>query len=601
MKNKKDFMYLHRQMKNNYHYFFISIIFILLGAFFEFFGPRLIGVTIDSIIGNSPFDLPVFLVDIINLIGGKEFILANIFLVSFTFIIITLFSVSCERIRLKATNILGENVGYNMRKDIFNSLQSATFAYHKNIKTGDIIQRCSTDIDIVRNFILEFNNLIRICAKIIVAYIFMFGISFNLAFISFITIPLITIVSIIFNSRVIKKFTEADEAEGKMSAQVQENLTAPRVIRAFARQKGEVEDFDKKNQIFADLWIKVGDLLTIFWASTGAFAIVQEMTVICFAILFSASGSISPGEVITFMIFNSMLSQPISMVGRLVGNMSKAVVAINRISEVSYCDKEDFNKGLDFVFENEIEFKDVHFSFDNEVIFNGLSFKIKKGETVAILGASGSGKTTILSLLARFYDVETGEILVDGVNINQISITSLRQNIGMVMQEPFLFSKTISQNIAFSSANINHNKVISCAKISDIDESIQKFTNGYDTLIGEKGVTVSGGQKQRIAIARALYADANILCFDDSLSAVDTVTDLRIRKNLKENMIDMTQIIISQRISTLMGANNIIVIAHGNVIESGNHDYLCNLNGIYSEIVHIQQDIIDQTNMEAGE
>ena len=169
------------------------------------------------------------------------------------------------------------------------------------------------------------------------------------------------------------------------------------------------------------------------------------------------------------------------------------------------------------------------------------------------------------------------------------------------MQEPFLFSKTISQNISFSSATIDQNKVISCAKISDIDQSIQNFTNGYDTLIGEKGVTVSGGQKQRIAIARALYANVNILCFDDSLSAVDTVTDLRIRKNLKENIIGMTQIIISQRISTLMDANNIIVLSSGKVIESGNHEFLCQQNGIYSEIVHIQQDIIDQTNMEAGD
>jgi len=601
MKKKKDYLYLHSQIKGSYFYLVIAIIFILLGAFFEFLSPRFIGVIIDSVIGTRPFDLPPFIIEFINATGGRTYILEHIYVILILFIVLSILIVSCEKTRLYASHLLGEKIGYNMRQSIFEGLQKSTFAYHKNVQTGDIIQRCSSDIDLVRNFVIEFTHLIRIGAKILIAYSFMFTISIPLASVSFLTIPLVSIFSMIFYPKVEKRFAKADEAEGLLQAHIQENLSAPRVVRAFGKQKGEVESFAKKNQNMATLWIKMGNLLSTYWAGGSTLAVFQEITVICFAIMFASNGNITTGEVISFMVFNSMLAHPINMISRIVGNMSKASVALSRVSEVADCPKEDYDNGVPCVFEKEIEFRNVCFSFEDTIIFKNLSFVIKKGETTAILGSSGSGKTTLLALIARFYAVDSGDIFIDSVNLKDINIISLRKNIGLVMQEPFLFSKTIKENIAFSSETLDMNHVIHCAKLAHIHENILDFTKGYDTIIGERGVTVSGGQKQRIAIARALYTNANILCFDDSLSAVDTITDRIIRANLRKNVIGITQIIISQRINSLMQADNIIVIDDGCVLEQGTHNELCILGGIYSDIVSIQQEVLKKAKEEVGD
>ena len=600
-KESKDFLYLHTQIKGGYGYFMMAILFILFGAFFEFLGPRFIAVVIDSVIGTKPFDLPPFAIQFIQSIGGRSYILANIYLVLSLFIVITLFTVGCEKTRLYASHLLGEKIGYNMRQSVFDALQRATFSYHKNVQTGDIIQRCSTDVDLVRNFVVEFTHLIRIGAKILIAYGFMFTISIPLAFVSFLTVPIVSAFSMIFYPKIQKRFTHADEAEGLLQAHIQENLSAPRVVRAFGKQKGELDSFAKKNHDFSVLWLKVGNLLANYWAGSSTLAVLQELTVICFGVVFAANGIISTGEVISFMLFNSMLSHPINMIGRIIGNMSKARVALTRVAEIVNCEKEEYDNGVPFMFKKQIEFRDVSFSFEDDTIFEHLSFVIKKGETTAILGASGSGKTTILALLARFYPVASGTILIDGVNIQDISLVSLRKNIGLVMQEPFLFSKTIKENIAVSSHDLDMEQVIQCAKLAHIHDNILHFDKGYDTMIGERGVTVSGGQKQRISIARALYTKACILCFDDSLSAVDTVTDRTIRNNLKQNIEGVTQIIISQRVNTLMQADNILVIADGSVAEQGNHQTLCTLDGIYHEVVKIQQDVLQKTKVEAGD
>ena len=488
-----------------------------------------------------------------------------------------------------------------MRQSVFNGLQKATFSYHKNVQTGDIIQRCSTDVDLVRNFVIEFTHLIRIGAKILIAYAFMFTISMPLAFISFLTVPVVSAFSMIFYPKIQKRFTHADKAEGLLQAQIQENLSAPRVVRAFGRQKGELDSFSKKNSDFSALWLNVGNLLAAYWAGGSTLAVLQEITVICFGVVFATIGDLSTGEVISFMVFNSMLSHPINMIGRIIGNMSKARVALGRVAEIVDCEKEEYEEGVPFVFEKEIEFRNVCFSFEEDKIFNNLSFFIKKGQTTSILGASGSGKTTILGLLSRFYPLESGEIFIDGVNVQDINLVSLRQNIALVMQEPFLFSKTIKENISLSSKDMDMDQVIHCAKLAHIHDNIRNFQKGYETLIGERGVTVSGGQKQRISIARALYTKSNVLCFDDSLSAVDTVTDRTIRKNLQENIKGITQVIISQRVNTLMQADNILVIADGQVAEQGTHDALCALDGIYHEVVKIQQEVLEKTKVEAGD
>ncbi len=591
--------FLKKQMKGNYGYLFSAVFFILIGSFFSFSGPKLIGVAVDSIIGNAPFDLPRFLVDIINRLGGREYFIRNIWIVICVFVAIKLIEAFCEYSRLNASNYLGENLGYNMRQAIFERLQSATFAYHKGIYTGDIIQRCSTDIDTVRMFVLEMTDIIRVISKIVIAYWFMAGISVPLALISFTTVPLVSFFSIFFTGKIQKRFLAADEAEGELQSRVQENLSAPRVVRAFGKQKQERELFEKGNNLFTDMWMKMGNLMAWYWAIGDLLPVLQVILVLSSGTYFAVQGFITPGQIISFMVYNNMLAWPIRSLGRIVGNMAKATVSLGRINEVYNAPQEDYESGIDFEFRGDIEFREVSFSFGKQKIFENLSFSVPAGQTVAILGASGSGKSTILALLARFYIPDSGTITIDGVNINDINLHTLRQNIGIVMQEPFLFGKTIKENISITDRQPDMEKIIKSTEIAQVHRSITNFENGYDTIVGEKGVTLSGGQKQRVAIARTLYSGAKVLCFDDSLSAVDSLTDANIRKELHKRVEGLTTIIISQRVNTLMEADKILVLDRGRIVQQGTHSQLASQQGIYSEIVKIQSDIIERTRQEA--
>ena len=595
--SKYDF--LKKQMKGNYGYLFSAVFFILIGSFFSFSGPKLVGVAVDSIIGTSPFDLPQFLVDIINNLGGREYFIQNIWIVICVFIAIKLVEAFCEYSRLNASNFLGENLGYNMRQAIFERLQSATFAYHKGIYTGDIIQRCSTDIDTVRMFVLEMTDIIRVISKIIIAYWFMAGISVPLALISFTTVPLVSAFSIFFTGKIQKRFLAADEAEGELQSRVQENLSAPRVVRAFGKQKHERDVFEQGNNLFTDMWMKMGNLMAWYWAIGDLLPVLQVILVLSSGTYFAVKGFITPGQIISFMVYNNMLAWPIRSLGRIVGNMAKATVSLGRINEVYNAPQEDYEGGIDFEFKGDIEFKDVSFSFGKQKIFENLSFTVPVGQTVAVLGASGSGKSTILALLARFYTPDSGTITIDGVDIKDINLHTLRQNVGIVMQEPFLFGKTIKENISITDKQPDMEKIIKSTEIAQVHRSITNFENGYDTIVGEKGVTLSGGQKQRVAIARTLYSGAKVLCFDDSLSAVDSLTDANIRKELHKRVEGLTTIIISQRVNTLMEADKILVLDCGRIVQQGTHSQLASQPGIYSEIVKIQSDIIERTRQEA--
>ena len=585
MKNTK-FEFLKKQLKGNYIYMAGAMVFILAGSFFTFLGPRLIGVAVDSIIGDKPFDLPAAVVNWIEKTGGRQFFLEHIYVVVMIFCIIRLAEAGCEFARLYASNHLGENLGYNMRGALFEKLQGATYAYHKQIYTGDIIQRCSTDIDTVRNFVLEMADIVRVVCKIIIAYWFMAGISVSLSVISFITVPLISLFSIFFNSMIQKRFLAADEAEGLLQAGVQENLSAPRVVRAFGRQRYERDKFARENSAFSDMWIKVGDLLAWYWSTGDLLTVLQVVLVLSRGTYFAVSGQISAGQIISFMTYNSMLAWPIRSLGRIVGNMAKATVALGRINEVYSCPQEDYDSGI------QMEIK-------GDIVFDGLSFTVNRGQTVAILGPSGVGKSTILALLARFYTPDSGKITIDGVDINDINLHCLRKNVGIVLQEPFLFGKTVLENISITDDQPDVDRAVKSALIAQVHHSIESFEKGYDTPVGEKGVTLSGGQKQRVAIARTLYSRAKILCFDDSLSAVDSLTDANIRAGLKENLKGITTIIISQRVNTLMQADKILVLNDGKIVRQGTHRQLARQEGIYKEIVKIQSDIIRQTEQEA--
>ncbi len=600
MNSKNRFTFLKNQLKGNYRYIIVSIFCITFGSFFALVSPRIIGITVDSIIGTAPFDLPNDIAQYLKENNFREYLYNNIFIIIGLFLSISLLNAIFEYFRLRAVKNLSENLVFNIRQAAFEALQVAPFSYHKSIQTGDIIQRCSSDIETIRLFAVEAVDIARIVLRLVLAYSFMYTISGKLTIMSFIIVPIVLGFSTAFYSHIQKRFLAADEAEGELQSQVQENLSAPRVVRAFGKQRYERDNFNIKNTEFSNMWIKVGDLLGWYWAIGDFLTVAQTIIVLVASVILAANGEVTTGDVISFMLYNAMLAWPIRSLARIIGNMSKAVVAVDRINEVCSAESEDFLAGKKFEIKGDIEFKNVEFSFEGQKLFSNLSFTIKKGQTVALLGAAGSGKSTILALIARFYTPSKGEILIDGVNINDINIHSLRKQIGIVMQEPFLFSRTIKENIGISDKKIDDEKVVHAAKIACVHDSIENFENKYETIVGEKGVTLSGGQKQRVAIARTIYTGAKILCFDDSLSAVDSITDSNIRKQLKFHTEGLTTFIISQRVNTLMQSDKILVLDKGKIIEEGNHSELVKLDGIYASIVKIQQEVIQKTKQEAN-
>ncbi|MBQ7816277.1 MAG: hypothetical protein IJ339_02815, partial [Oscillospiraceae bacterium] len=278
---KRSFIYLKNQLKGSWGYVWGAMVFIIFGAFFEFLGPKLIGVAVDSVMGDAPFDLPPQVVSCIENLGGRAFLQQHLYVLIGIFALVAMLTALCEMGRLYSSHNLGEDLGYNMRQSIFDHLQKASFSYHKSVRTGDIIQRCSSDIDLVRNFVVEFTQLTRVVAKIAIAYWFMFGISPKLAWISFISVPAISFFSVAFNKKIAEEFAYADEAEGDLQAMAQENLSAPRVVRAFGRQRWELDRFAVQNQEFTDRWVKVGDLLAVFWAGGDILTVFQIILVLC--------------------------------------------------------------------------------------------------------------------------------------------------------------------------------------------------------------------------------------------------------------------------------------------------------------------------------
>ena len=436
--------------------------------------------------------------------------------------------------------------------------------------------------------------MLRTLILITTALTLMFSMNAALSFVALIFIPIVMLYSGIYYRRISRQFRDADEAEGDLTVAVQENLTGVRVVRAFGRERYEVDRFDEKNNTFANKWINLGYTLGAYWGLGDLVTGLQVLSVIVFGSLLAVRGSITLGEFLVFVSYNQTLAWPVRSLGRTLSEMSKTGVSLTRLYEilVARAEDEEENPGRakpdltgDIVFDN------VTFRYETQPVLKNLSFTVPHGKTFGILGATGAGKSTITYLLNRLYDLppDGGRITIGGVDLRDIDRDHLRRGVGVVLQEPFLFSKTIEQNIGIAVQNPTLEKVRRCAAIADVDESIIGFANGYDTMVGERGVTLSGGQKQRVAIARTLMLDAPVLVFDDSLSAVDLETDARIR-DTQRSTVDSTVILISHRISTLMHADCILVLEDGAVADIGTHQELISRPGVYRRVFEMQSD-----------
>lgn len=557
--------------------------------------PQIVRVTVDSVLGSEPFDLPPFLADLLNRLGGAEVLREKLWMIGIVIVGIAVFGFAFFYGSRVFNTKAAETLVKTMRDKVFRHLLALPDDWYGKNRTGDIIQRCTSDINMVKDFLSEqLVSVFRIVVMLALSLFFMFSLHVGLTLIALAGVPVLLTTSLIFHKKVSPEFEICDENEGKLSAIVQENLTGVRVVRAFGREVYEKEKFDNQNRYYMGLWDRVNKMFCRYWSVADLIANLQIMLLVVFGAVFAIRGELSAGAYIAFLSYNGYLTWPIRQLGRVISEMSKAGVSLRRIEGILNAAPERDEDGAEHVttdYRGDITFDRVSFSFDGKTpVLEDVSFTVPAGSTVGILGGTGSGKSTLVRLLDRLYPLPegSGTISVGGIDIRRLRAAELRSNIGFVLQEPYLFSRTIGENLRLAKQTASDAELRAAAHIACLDSAVEGFPSGYDTFVGERGVTLSGGQKQRAAIARTLVQDTPILIFDDSLSAVDTETDATIRARLAGREGRATTLLISHRTATLMHTDRIVVLDRGRVAEIGTHEELLAKNGIYRRIYDIQ-------------
>lgn len=588
---------LMKSMKGNKLLYVGAILSVALATGFTLAGPLVIRFSIDSVIGDIPMELPIWIDKIITSLGGKSILVQNLWLCSIALVILTSGRGLFTFLKGKWSAVASESIAKNIREEVYDHLQHLSFEYHVKAETGDLIQRCTSDIETIRRFLaVQFVEIGYAIFMVTFVLSIMLSLDVKLTLVAMVVVPIIFVAATVFFIKMRNAFQKSDEAEGRLSNVLQENLTGVRVVRAFARQQYEIDKFDKKNVEFRGLTYRLIKLLAWYWAISDLVCLLQIGAVLIFGAYWAAIGEISLGTLVVFTTYEGMLLWPIRQMGRILADFGKMIVSLKRVTEI-------INEPIEFTENNllkpeikgNIEFNDVCFEYEKDrPILKDISFEVKPGQTVAILGPTGAGKSTLIHLLGRLYDCQKGSIKIDGIDIKEIDKKWIRKNVGIILQEPFLYSKNIKENIKIAKKEAEESQIYEASKIASIHDVILDFEKGYETLVGERGVTLSGGQKQRVAIARTIINDYPILVFDDSLSAVDTETDANIRKALKERKENTTTFIISHRISTLAEADIILVLNDGELVQSGTHEELSSQQGLYRRIWDIQNSLEEE-------
>lgn len=572
------------------HHFAAGFLMILLELALSFFTPLILSVTIDSVLGDMPLNAPWYFSWIISMLGGIQNIRNHYILMPLLMVILAALSGMISFLRPYAIWSAVCQITKNLRDRYYTHVQRLPYAFHASAKTGDLIQRATSDVDTVSKFL--YNNILEIFRTaflLIVGFIIMSAMSVPITLACFGVIPVILLVSMKFVRKIDVEWENVEKMDSRSYTVIQENLTGVRVVRAFGRQRFERDKFYEANE--ANRGAKLGFYrqLTRLWLSLDLLSGLQLSLVTILGVILTVHGSITIGQFTALASYAAIFLSPIQDLGKHLSAISQARIAASRIEEIMDIPEEDpVVMGVRPDLKGDIVFDHVCFSYGDAPVIQDLSMTIPAGSTIAILGGTGSGKTTLISLLQRLYDPQSGRITIGGTDITQIQKHHLRDRIGMVMQEPFLYSRSIRDNIGIKSHEKDQETIEKAAKIASVHEDISEFREGYDTILGERGVTLSGGQKQRVAIARAIMEDCDILVFDDALSAVDTRTDHAIREALKQRKDGVTTIIISHRISTLKEADQIFVLNGGQIAECGTHEELLLSGGIYKTVYDIQ-------------
>lgn len=588
-------------MRGSLRFFIVSVVFSCVVSLADLIGPKIIEYTADSVIGSDPLNAPRVVRLLVERAGGIAFLREHLWYIAAAVAAVAAVGAVSRYLMMLFNSAGSEKFVKRMRDQLYSHILRLPYRWHSENHTGDIIQRCTSDVETIKIFVSEqLTSLVRVILLIVLSMYFMADISPALALVEAAFIPLMVISSIVFYSKIGRTFEKVDQQEGKLSSIAQENLTGVRVVRAFGREAFERDRFEEQNEHYTGLWFRLMRTLASFWVTGNVVATMRNLIVILAGVTFVIRGSMTTGGLLAFISYNALISLPVRGLGRVITEMSKAGISIDRLRYIMNAEEEE---GIDAAPEGisgnaslmagDIRFEHVTFGFDganSQEVLHDVTFTVPAGKTVGILGVTGSGKSTLLALLDRLYDLPEGcgRITIGGRDIREIPLPVLRRSIGLVLQEPYLFSGTLAENIGIAAGSPDMKEIRYAAGIACLDKTVMQFTKRYDTYVGERGVTLSGGQKQRTAIAQTLVRRTPIMAFDDSLSAVDADTDRQIREALNREIRKATVLIVAHRITTLMQADEIIVLKKGRIVQKGTHDELVSGDGLYRDIYRLQ-------------
>lgn len=553
--------------------------------------------TIDFVLSGDEGAVPAWLRALLNRVGGRDVLAHSLWAPGLLIVVLTLVSGLFTYLKGRWAAVAAEGIARSLRERLYAHLQRLSCRFHDAADTGDLVQRCTSDVETVRAFFaLHVVEVGRSLIMIVLVLPIMLSLHTRMALLSMSLLPVIIGFTAVFFVLIRRTFHRMDEAEGALTALLQENLSGIRVVRAFNRQDYECGRFAERNATYRERWRRVMTLFAWYWSSSDLLSTAQLGIVLLVGARYIAAEELSVGTFYAFWMYVNMFLWPIRHMGRIIADLGKAFVALERMGYILEQEPEDARDNIRYTpaqlperLRGEIVFDGLSFAHVDDVpVLRDTTFTIPPGQTLAILGPSGSGKSTLINLLLRLYDYENGSVRLDGMELRDLDRHYTRSQIGVVLQDPFLYSRTIEENIRVGQSSAKRSGIEQAARAAGIHGSITTFADDYETRVGEKGVTLSGGQRQRIALARAILKDPPVLVLDDALSAVDAHTENLILSALRERHGRRTTIVIAHRLSTLMSADRALVLEDGRITQMGTHDQLLEQPGLYRRLWDVQ-------------
>ena len=582
----KELSYLNKYLFKYKYRLVLGVLFVIISNIFAIIPAWLVRYSIDLISGNIKLYRSFHGMDLQNFLYSD--FLAGIFIMAALILLMALLRGVFLFLMRQTIIVMSRLIEFDLKNEIYQQYQSLPLSFYRKNNTGDLMARISEDVSRVRMYvgpaIMYSINLMTLFLLVIP---YMFSVNVKLSLYALIPLPILSLSIYFVNTIINKRSEEIQKSLSNLSTFVQEAFSGIRVLKAFVREEDSINEFTKASNDYKQKSLNLTFVNALFFPLIMSLIGLSVILTVFVGGAEVINGTITTGNIAEFIIYVNMLTWPVAALGWVTSIIQRAAASQKRINEFLTIENDIVSdKDLDIPLEGNITFENVDFVYPDSGIqaLKGVSFEIKAGQSIGIIGTTGSGKSTIANLLCRMYDVSDGNIKIDAHDIQDLNIKSLRNQIGYVPQDVFLFSDTISNNISFGSVNLSEEHIKQAARDSDLDTNIEHFKDGYGTVLGERGITLSGGQKQRLSIARAIARNPKLLILDDALSAVDTKTENTILNSLKKIMEGKTSVIISHRVSSAKLADQIIVLDDGEIIESGTHDSLLKKNGAYREL-----------------